>query len=86
MTETGDGFQIAEEDLELRGPGEFFGTRQHGLPELKIANLLKDQRLLETARQEAFEFIKKNPKLEKPEHRPIRKSLLLKFKGGLEIS
>lgn len=86
MTETGDGFQIAEEDLELRGPGEFFGTRQHGLPELKIANLLKDQRLLETARQEAFEFIKKDPKLEKPEHRLIRKSLLSKFKGGLEIS
>ncbi len=86
MTETGDGFQIAEEDLELRGPGEFFGTRQHGLPELKIANLLKDQRLLETARQEAFEFIRKDPKLERPEHRQIRKSLLSKFKGGLEIS
>ena len=86
MTETGDGFQIAEEDLELRGPGEFFGTRQHGLPELKIANLLKDQRILETARQEAFAFIKKDPKLEKPEHRQIRKNLLSKFKGGLEIS
>ena len=86
MTETGDGFQIAEEDLELRGPGEFFGTRQHGLPDLKIANLLKDQKLLETARQEAFAFIKKDPQLEKPEHRQIRKSLLSKFKGGLEIS
>jgi len=86
MTETGDGFQIAEEDLELRGPGEFFGTRQHGLPDLKIANLLKDQRLLETARQEAFAFIKKDPNLRKPEHRQIRKTLLLKFKGGLEIS
>ncbi|MBU4310690.1 ATP-dependent DNA helicase RecG [bacterium] len=86
MTETGDGFQIAEEDLELRGPGEYFGTKQHGMPELKIANLLRDQRLLETARQEAFAFIKKDPKLENPEHRLIRKSLLLKFKGGLEIS
>ncbi len=86
MTETGDGFQIAEEDLELRGPGEYFGTKQHGMPELKIANLLRDQRPLETARQEAFAFIKKDPKLEKPEHRLIKKSLLSKFKGGLEIS
>ena len=86
MTETGDGFQIAEEDLELRGPGEFFGTRQHGMPELKIAHLLKDQRLLGTARQEAFEFVKRDPRLEKPEHRQIRRNLLSKFKGGLEIS
>ena len=86
MTETGDGFQIAEEDLELRGPGEYFGTKQHGMPELKIANLLRDQRLLETARQEAFAFIKKDSRLKKPEHRLLRKSLLSKFKGGLEIS
>jgi ATP-dependent DNA helicase RecG len=86
MSETGDGFQIAEEDLELRGPGEFFGTRQHGLPELRIANLLRDQKLLETARQEAFGLIKKDSRLKNPEHKQIRKYLLSKFKGGLEIS
>jgi ATP-dependent DNA helicase RecG len=54
MTETNDGFQIAEADLEIRGPGEFFGTRQHGLPDLRIASLVGDQKLLAQARTDAF--------------------------------
>ncbi len=54
MTETGDGFRIAEADLEIRGPGEFFGTRQHGLPDLRVASLVSDQRLLTDAREDAF--------------------------------
>ena len=54
MTETSDGFQIAETDLEIRGPGEFFGTRQHGLPDLRIASLVGDQKLLAQARTDAF--------------------------------
>lgn len=54
MTETNDGFQIAEADLEIRGPGEFFGTRQHGLPDLRIASLVGDQELLVQARTDAF--------------------------------
>ncbi|WP_227766906.1 ATP-dependent DNA helicase RecG [Zhaonella formicivorans] len=58
-----DGFVIAEEDLNLRGPGEFFGTRQHGLPELKIADLIKDAPILERARQDAFTMLKKYPTL-----------------------
>jgi ATP-dependent DNA helicase RecG len=54
MTETNDGFRIAEADLEIRGPGEFFGTRQHGLPDLRIASLVEDQKLLSQARADAF--------------------------------
>ncbi|MFP4016016.1 MAG: ATP-dependent DNA helicase RecG, partial [Halanaerobiales bacterium] len=53
MTETTDGFQIAEEDLKIRGPGEFFGTRQSGMPDLKIANILKDHKIIKIAREEA---------------------------------
>jgi ATP-dependent DNA helicase RecG len=86
MTQTSDGFEIAEEDLELRGPGEFFGTRQHGLPELKIANLAKDLKLLEIARQEAFRLIENDSRLKETEHRLIKRNLLAKFKGVMEIS
>ena len=53
MEETNDGFKISEKDLEIRGPGEFFGTRQHGLPELKVANLFKHIKILKLAQQEA---------------------------------
>jgi len=57
MMETTDGFRIAEIDLKLRGPGEFFGTRQWGIPAFRIANLLRDQEILEWAKREAAEFI-----------------------------
>ena len=60
---TNDGFQIAEEDLRLRGPGEFFGTRQSGLPDLRAANILRDADLLETCRQEAFSLTERDPEL-----------------------
>ncbi len=69
ITETGDGFTIAEEDLKIRGPGEFFGTKQHGLPDLKVANILEDNKLLNFARKEARKLInldnwsKKYPKM-----------------------
>jgi len=63
MARTNDGFIIAEEDLNIRGPGEFFGTRQSGLPDLKAANLLRDYKLLEVARKEAFSLIRKDPSL-----------------------
>ena len=53
MVRTSDGFEIAEKDLELRGPGEFFGTRQAGMPTLRVANLIRDRKLLEIAKQEA---------------------------------
>ncbi|MEK7867836.1 MAG: ATP-dependent DNA helicase RecG, partial [Candidatus Omnitrophota bacterium] len=60
MLNTQDGFKIAEIDLEIRGPGEFFGTKQHGLPELKIANIIRDRDLLELAKKEAFELVQKD--------------------------
>lgn len=63
MVECGDGFQIAERDLEIRGPGELFGTRQAGLPDLKIAHLLRDAQLLEVARREAFELVEQSSDL-----------------------
>ncbi len=69
-----DGFQLAEEDLRLRGPGEFFGTRQSGLPDLRMAKL-SDIALLELARSEAIGVFEIDPSLEKPEHLPLVKDL-----------
>jgi ATP-dependent DNA helicase RecG len=59
MVESGDGFRLSEKDLEIRGPGEFFGTRQSGLPALRFAHLLKDRDILEIARGEARSFLEK---------------------------
>ncbi|GAI75831.1 unnamed protein product, partial [marine sediment metagenome] len=69
-----DGFQLAEEDLRLRGPGEFFGTRQSGLPDLRMAKL-SDMALLELARSEAIKLFEIDPGLEKTEHYPLAKEL-----------
>ena len=79
MLKTQDGFKIAEEDLEIRGPGEFFGTKQHGLPELKIANIIRDKEMLEIAKLEAFDLIRRDRFLRLPENRLIRDNLLSKF-------
>jgi ATP-dependent DNA helicase RecG len=67
MEETQDGFALAEADLRLRGPGEFFGTRQSGLPDLKAARL-SDVQLIEEAREEAARLLDEDPRLERPEH------------------
>ncbi len=56
-----DGFLIAEMDLKLRGPGEFFGTKQSGLPSLRVANILRDEEILEVARREALDFVSHPP-------------------------
>ena len=69
-----DGFELAEEDLKLRGPGEFFGTRQSGLPDLRMAKL-SDVALLELARSEAEKLFAKDKALEKPEHSLLAKEL-----------
>jgi ATP-dependent DNA helicase RecG len=84
MVKSNDGFKMAEIDLEIRGPGEFFGTRQSGIPELRIANLMRDTSILEAARREAFTWVDQDPDLTKPESRPIRSLLERKWKGKLE--
>lgn len=73
MEKTLDGFKIAEADLRLRGSGEFFGTRQHGLPDLKFTDLVKDQRIIQIARDDAFKLITKDPQLRLPEHLQLKK-------------
>lgn len=80
------GFSIAEEDLQLRGPGEFFGTRQHGLPELKYANLVSDVQQLELARKEAFGLVHNDPSLSDGKHRLLREVLLRKFAGKIDVT
>jgi ATP-dependent DNA helicase RecG len=67
---THDGFVLAEEDLRLRGPGEFFGTRQSGLPDLRVARM-SDTALLEAAREEATQLFARDPGLEQPDHRRL---------------
>lgn len=73
MTETEDGFKIAEKDLELRGAGEFFGTRQHGLPEFKIANIFEDIKILKQVQELALKIEMQDAKLEKEENKPLKK-------------
>jgi ATP-dependent DNA helicase RecG len=75
MSETQDGFKIAEEDLKIRGPGEFMGTRQHGLPGLKIADVLRDAEWLTKSRKAAFDLIEQDPQLSDPAHAQIRIAL-----------
>ena len=81
LQSSSDGFIISEKDLELRGPGEFFGTRQHGLPELKIANLFRDMDILKLAQSEALNVMKLDPNLEKREHQRIRKQIQKMFEN-----
>ncbi len=75
LTQTNDGFKISEEDLRLRGPGDFFGQRQHGLPALKIADLSCDMRLLKEAQQAAEDLLAGDPELTEPAHQPLRQRI-----------
>lgn len=87
MEETNDGFKISEKDLEIRGPGEFFGTRQHGLPELKIANIFKHMKILKIAQQEARYIISEDINLNKAENKLLKKEIINKFEyAAREIS
>lgn len=79
MEKTNDGFKIAEYDLEIRGPGEFMGARQSGLPGFKIANLVRDFALLKQARDAAFELLANDPKLQKLENKLVREELLKSY-------
>jgi ATP-dependent DNA helicase RecG len=86
MVETSDGFRIAEVDLQLRGPGEFFGTRQSGLPEFRVADLLRDAAVLEEARRDALPIVAADPELRAPEHRGLRDALLARWRGKLALA
>jgi ATP-dependent DNA helicase RecG len=86
MAESSDGFRIAEVDLSIRGPGEFFGTRQSGLPEFRVADLLRDGAVLEEARREAFALVAADPHLLEPAHRTLRATLLARWRGKLDLA
>jgi len=86
MTRSNDGFEIAEHDLRMRGPGELFSARQHGLPDLKIADIIDDYELLVMARRNAFELVSTDPMLTRAEHRNIRQALLAKFGDSLGLA
>jgi ATP-dependent DNA helicase RecG len=86
MEETNDGFRISEEDLAIRGPGEFMGTRQSGLPDFRVANILRDGRILNEARKEAFSVVANDPFLEKPEHAILKEVLLRRWEGRLDLA
>jgi len=86
MEQTHDGFRIAEADLEIRGPGEMMGTRQSGLPDFRVADILRDGRLLGDAREEAFRLVRKDPRLQKPEHALLRAVLLWRWESRLDLA
>jgi len=85
MEKSSDGFKIAEFDLEMRGPGEFMGTKQSGLAGFKLANLVRDIQILQSAREAAFEVLRRDPKLQKPEHE-VLKTELLKTHGPMALA
>ena len=85
MSKTNDGFVISEKDLELRGSGEFFGTKQHGLPEFKIANLFEDMEILKMVQSLAIKILEKDPKLEQEENKLLKQMVKEKFQDRIEI-
>jgi ATP-dependent DNA helicase RecG len=85
MLETTDGFKIAEEDLKIRGPGEFFGVRQHGLPEFKVADLIRDFAMLARTREISFRLVQEDPQLTSVEHRPLAAEIKKHFARGINL-
>jgi ATP-dependent DNA helicase RecG len=86
MVETNDGFKIAEADLTFRGPGEFLGLRQSGMPDFRVANIVRDSRILEVAREEAEAWLTKDPDLTMPVSRRLRTVLEDRWAGRLELA
>ena len=85
MCQTNNGFVISEKDLELRGSGEFFGTKQHGLPEFKIANLFEDIDILKKVQTVAIKIMDDDPDLAKEKNLELKKQIENKFKNRIEI-
>lgn len=86
ISKTSDGFKIAEEDLKLRGPGDFFGTHQHGLPAFKLADLTRDMQLLQTAQQMSKSIIESDPQLKRADHRIMRELTQRLRQRGAEMT
>ena len=86
MERTTDGFKIAEIDLEIRGPGDFIGTRQSGLPDFRVANLIRDNRILDEARRAAQAWLRRDPTLSRPEAAQLKKILRHRWAGRLELA
>jgi ATP-dependent DNA helicase RecG len=85
MCRTSDGFEIAETDLKLRGPGDFLGTRQHGLPSLKLADITQELDLLHEAREDALLLLQRDPQLRDPRHAALRRSVIAQFGDALPL-
>jgi ATP-dependent DNA helicase RecG len=86
MADSNDGFKIAEADLAFRGPGEFLGTRQSGMPDFRVANIVRDSRILEAARDEAQSWLEKDTDLTSPASRRLRAILEDRWAGRLELA
>jgi ATP-dependent DNA helicase RecG len=82
---TSDGFELAEMDFQLRGPGDLFGTQQHGLPPLRIADLRRDKTILEEARRQAQQLFAADPGLKNPDHARLRRQMLIRYGSALEL-
>ena len=85
MQETNDGFIISEKDLELRGSGEFFGTKQHGIPEFKVANLFEDMKLLKLVQSAAIKILEEDPGLEEQKNIRLKNIIDKKLSTRIEI-
>jgi len=85
LAETTDGFRLAEVDFQLRGPGDLLGTRQHGLPPLRIADLQRDTRVLESARTDAKALVATDPELSNPAYKGLRQMVLVRYGKSLEL-
>jgi ATP-dependent DNA helicase RecG len=85
MVSTTDGFVIAETDLRLRGPGDFFGTRQSGVPEFRVADIIADAKLLDDARDDAVALIEGDPRLVREEHRALASHLRSRYRDEMML-
>jgi ATP-dependent DNA helicase RecG len=86
VVRTNDGFALAEEDARLRGSGEFFGTRQHGLGELRLGDPIADAELLQLARKDAIALVSADAGLRRPEHAALRRAVVQRYGRTLELA